>query len=446
MRDSSLGEAQTGYFTTDANGIPVPLTLQQYLGDFVYGQPVIAMSYAERILKKYSEELRLASDPGAKVFGHDVEWVAGVYLTREVTSPFEGFFPILAQSDPQTQLSPPFGSFNDPSAYDEFSGFAQVTYHFNPAWDITAGGRVTKVNQSNTIFYGNGLFTTGLAGDQMYGPIRSYETSGTWSVAPRWHIDANNLIYARVATGFRPGGPQTPIPNPPAGLPYSFHSDSTVNYELGWRSELFDHRLSVDLAAYYIDWSSIQIVTTTVVNGGSYSFTGNAGHARTDGVEWTFDWRPVAGLDLGVVGSWTNAELTTDALTLGGKSGDRLPFVPQITNSVNADYAWPWFADFKGFVGGTWTYNGDVYTSFVSPSGLTLSGDRVKLPGYNTVDLHAGVRDDRWTFEVYVKNLNNSHALTDYISQGALGPNFSVYGSAPIIQPRTIGLRVAVSY
>ncbi len=113
---------------------------------------------------------------------------------------------------------------------------------------------------------------------------------------------------------------------------------------------------------------------------------------------------------------------------------------------MNADYSWPWFADFKGFVGGTWTYVGDVYTNFVAPSSVPLSGPRVKLPAYNTVDLHGGIKDDRWTLELYVKNLGNSHALTDYISAGALGPNGSVYGSGPIIQPRTVGFRLAVNY
>ncbi len=120
-------------------------------------------------------------------------------------------------------------------------------------------------------------------------------------MAPRWHLDQNNLIYLRVATGFRPGGPETPIPNPPPGYPPGFHSDSTVNYELGWRSELFDNRLSVDLAAYYIDWTSIQIVTLTVVDGADFVFTGNAGQARTDGVEWSFQWTPINRLNLGVV-------------------------------------------------------------------------------------------------------------------------------------------------
>src|SRR5258708_6740098 len=90
MRDSSFGASQTGYFLTDANGNPVPITLQQYLGEFVYGQPIISLSYAERILKMYNDELRLTSNPGFQVSGHNVEWTAGVFLTRQVTSPFEG--------------------------------------------------------------------------------------------------------------------------------------------------------------------------------------------------------------------------------------------------------------------------------------------------------------------------------------------------------------------
>ncbi len=189
MRDSSLDETQTGYFQTDSNNLPVPLTLQQFLGADVYGQPVIALSYAERILKKYSEEVRLTSDPGFKIDGHDVEWTAGAYLTREVTSPFEGLLSDRgAEFTANPQLSPPFGSFNDPSSYDEFSGFAQATYHFDPAWDISVGGRVTRVNQSNTIFYGNGLSRPGLPAMRPWDPSgpTKRRKRGPWRRAGTW--------------------------------------------------------------------------------------------------------------------------------------------------------------------------------------------------------------------------------------------------------------------
>ena len=210
---------------------------------------------------------------------------------------------------------------------------------------------------------------------------------------------------------------------------------------------LFDNTFSVDLAAYYIDWTSIQIIDTYASHGGIYTFTGNGGTARIDGVEWSFAWRPLEGLTLGVVGSWTDAELTQDATALGGAKGDKLPFVPDVTGSVNADYSWPWFAKFKGFVGGTWTYNGSVYTSFNAPGTTTeLLGARAQLPAYKTLDLHAGIQDNNWTLQAYVKNLNNSHALLDYLPESGLGPNYSVYGVGPIIQPRTIGLRLAFNF
>jgi iron complex outermembrane receptor protein len=441
MKDDAISQSETGYF------IPgVPLSLQQYLSDFVYGQPVVVTDQTSSTLKKYNEELRLTSEPGAQMFGHDVEWQAGIFMTREVTSPFSGIFNVYAVSDLTTPLSPPFGTFNAPATYDEFSTFAQATYHFNPAWDLTVGGRFTTVSQKDQVFYGNGLFTTGLTGDLLLPETKSNQSSETWSVAPRWHLDEDNLIYARVATGFRPGGPELNIPSAPAGYPQSYQSDSTVNYELGWRSELFDKTVSVDLAAYYIDWSQIQIITTYVIGAAQYNVTGNAGSARTDGVEWNLNWAPLEGLNLNVVGSYTSAELTADAIPLGGAKGDHLAFVPPITNSVNVDYSWPWFGDYKGFAGGTWTYNGSVYVDFVAPSTAPLYGARTQLPGYNLVNLHGGIQDNRWTVEAYVKNLGNSHALTDYIPEGAYGPGGSVYGEAPIVQPRTIGLRVAFNY
>ena len=439
LKNNAVSEPETGEILPG-------LSVQTYLQDFVYGVPVVVTDYTSNVLHKYNEELRLASDPGAQLFGHDLEWQGGVFMTREVTSPFEGIFNVFETGDYGTPLAPAFGTFNAPSKYGELSAFAQATYHFTSALDLTVGGRVTTVGQSDQVFYGNGLFTTGLTGNLLLPETKSEQWSETWSVAPRWHLDEDNLVYVRVATGFRPGGPELNIPSAPAGFPQSYHSDSTTNYEVGWRSELFDKTVSVDLAAYYIDWSQIQIISTFIVNSAQFNLTGNAGSARTEGLEWNLDWRPLEGLNIGLVGSWTSAELTKNAPALGGAKGDSLAFVPPITNSLNVDYSWPWFDDYKGFAGGTWTYIGNEWVDFVAPSTAAFFGPRTQLPGYSLVNMQGGIENDRWTFEAYVKNLGNAHALLDYVPEGALGPSGTILGEAPITQPRTIGLRVAFRY
>ena len=128
----------------------------------------------------------------------------------------------------------------------------------------------------------------------------------TYSFAPRWHVDANTMVYARLATGYRPGGPNAQPVAPPAGTPQEYGADKTVNVELGVRSTQLDGRLSIDVAAFHVDWKDIQLFE--VVNG--IGINANGGKAKSQGVEWTFAYVPVHGLTLGWTGAYTDAKLT----------------------------------------------------------------------------------------------------------------------------------------
>src|SRR4029077_10842995 len=163
----------------------------------------------------------------------------------------------LSAADPATILAPAVGGAIVPGDYKETSYFADITYHFTTALDLELGGRGTNVKQNSQV-------TTFCC--VLYGPtttpfpaLFSSQSSTTWSVAPRWHINEDPLAYARVSTGFRPGGPNLPtptLPNPPV-----FKSDSTKNYEIGIRTDLFDKTFSIDMAVFYIDWKDIQILS-----------------------------------------------------------------------------------------------------------------------------------------------------------------------------------------
>lgn len=425
---------------TDSSGTEIApgVTDAEYLGALVYGQPIYGRFNENDELHKYNQELRLSSEPESTVAGHAFEWQGGVFLSRETTYHGEDYS-ALSQAEPQTVLSPPLGSLAAPAVYKEASIFGEVTYHFSPALDLSVGGRGTDIDQHSQLSYTAGL---------LFGPtnlelpaLKSSQTAATLSTALRWHIDENNLLYERIASGFRPGGPELNIPGAPAGYPSSYKSDSTVNYEVGYRTILFNKTLSVDVAAYYVDWTQIQIISlfTAQTSGSVFAVTGNAGAATTEGLEWNLDWTPLARLNIQLVGSLTRATLRSDAPTLGASRGDFLPYVPNISNSLNIDYDWNAPNDYHPYVGGTWSYIGREYTEF-SSSPLLVS--HFELPGYGTSSLRAGLKKGQYTAEIYVKNLTDVRALTFYQSEGAPGG----YGEGAIIQPRTIGIRLAYQY
>jgi len=168
--------------------------------------------------------------------------------------------------------------------------------------------------------------------------------------------------------------------------------------------------------------------------------TGNVGAATSRGLEWTVGWSPLSGLRLSDNGAYTDAHLTQDAPLLGGARGDVLAYVPHWSNNLNIDYEWPVFSDFSAFTGGSWTYTGSRYGDF-APAGTTTE-DHPKLPSYSTFNLQLGVKDKSYTLELYGRNLTDERGISSYNNM----QGYNQTGLLTLIQPRTIGLRVAATY
>jgi outer membrane receptor protein involved in Fe transport len=251
----------------------------------------------------------------------------------------------------------------------------------------------------------------------------------TYSLSPRFKISDDAMIYGRIASGFRPGGPL--FAQPPA--PQFYTSDKTVNYEVGFRGSFFDGRLTADLAAYHIDWTDIQVITRVTINSITYTTIGNAGTAESKGLEWNIRYKPIDNLTLSVVGAYTDATLTENAPSLGGRAGDRLPYVPEFSSSLNVDYVWPAFGDFEAYAGGTWSYIGSRFGDFSTAATAT---NHDEIPDYSNLNLQAGLRNDRYTLQLYVNNLTNEVGILNYSNEG--GANQT--GFANVTTPRTIGV------
>ena len=112
--------------------------------------------------------------------------------------------------------------------------------------------------------------------------VESSESPFTYSFAPRFELEQNASIYGRVATGFRPGGPNVLPPAAPADVPRTYDSDRLTSYELGLKAGGGPaDKFSLDLSAFYLDWEDIQLFA--VVN--NFGINGNGGTAVSKGLE-----------------------------------------------------------------------------------------------------------------------------------------------------------------
>jgi outer membrane receptor protein involved in Fe transport len=393
------------------------------------GPPFDGYGYAEAYRigqKKFTQEVRLASS-GERTLA----WQTGVYYTDENTTNHQRILPHEVATrrpdfTPLDALGDELFVASLPASYDEIAAFGNVTWTFSPTFDVTFGARYGKNEQ---------VYKQKASGALLVTDVRKTSSDATWTylVNPRWRPSDDVMVYARIANGYRPGGPNVVPPNA-ASIPASFEPDSLVSYEVGVKADWFDRRLSLDTAAFYIDWTDVQLGMSR--NG--FTFRGNGGKARSWGSETALRWLPADGLTLAVSAAYTDARLAADVVDGEGKRGNRLPYVPRLSGSVNADYERPLNDAWRWFVGTTYRYSGDRTAEFgVAADGL------LKIPSYGQWDLRAGLEHEHWTLSAYVKNVRDDGNV---VSIGTLGATPADGYSASVLQPRTVGVSVAWSF
>jgi outer membrane receptor protein involved in Fe transport len=261
--------------------------------------------------------------------------------------------------------------------------------------------------------------------------VTSSESPFTWSVSPRFEFSDATSMYARIATGFRPGGPNVLPPGTPPGTPTSYDSDELTSYELGLKTGSADGRFGFDLALFYLDWADIQLFA--VVN--SVGLNANGGTAVSKGVEFTATARPVDGLQLSLMTAYTDAYLTQDTHpVVGGLDGDPLPWVPEWSFSFGGDYEWGVFGDATAYVGGQVAYTGKRTADF----GNRDAGGSIREAGsYTLLDIRTGILWERWSIELYGKNVTDERGINDIAEPGPFPGGAVAIGA---IRPRTYGV------
>ena len=130
---------------------------------------------------KFTQELRLSSPES-----ESLEWLVGAYYTKEKSriDP-QDFFVVEAGTETIASDIPTFIEVFLRSEYEEYAGFANLTWHLTPRFDVTFGGR-----QSHNSQFADQLIDTTNLGGIVDAPPRasSSEDVFTYSVAPRFEL------------------------------------------------------------------------------------------------------------------------------------------------------------------------------------------------------------------------------------------------------------------
>ncbi|SDE51574.1 TonB-dependent receptor [Rhodospira trueperi] len=371
-----------------------------------YSQSVFQHSLADYNEYQFSQEVRLDG------VTEDFTWSAGAFYSlfhQNQTMDGLGAMELKSTGDHDT---------------DSQAVFGEVTYALTETVKLTGGLRLhrTHVETDETVVH------------HTFGFTHSYDDEDTflgWNgrVALTYLPTDTDTLFASVARAYKPGGFQTAHANAITGLQEpttGYGAATTLTYEVGYKGQFFDRRLSFDATAFFSETSDEQVVGYDPV-----TFAGRYSNIDTQayGLELGSRWRATRELTLGGSLALTRAYAAQDGdLGWNGlvEKGDDLPNTPLLAYTLFADYR-----DDLPF--------GPAGTMWFARADFAHSGERWgeatntnRIPESDILNLSLGFEADSYRVVGYVNNALDDEVV-DFAAFGRSRPGasrqFGVRGS-----------------
>lgn len=232
--------------------------------------------------------------------------------------------------------------------------------------------------------------------------------------------------YFSLSKGYKTGGFNTTFESEEHR---SFDPETSINYEIGWKTSIPEKQFLASLALFYIDWKNQQIYQT--VPSGRGSMIVNAGESYSTGFEIEMQSRVMKNLNAFFNLGYNEAKFdsyvkneTTDY------SGNYIPYAPKMTLYTGANYRIPlsgkfiqgifFQASYNGFGKHYWHEDNQDYQDYYGLMNATITLENKYF---------------EWSF--WGKNLLNADYNSFYFT--ALGNAYVQRG-----RPRLIGTSIRI--
>jgi iron complex outermembrane receptor protein len=420
LQTKEKGVSLTG--THDFSGVQL-LSITAYRDSYLHAiidadQTPVSLVAVDQTQKdeQFSQEVQLLSTTPGRF-----KWVVGGY-----------YFWSRGTYDPLvTTVTQPFGTIiatiTSKQTLNSYAAFAQGTYEFGESTHLTGGLRYTiddraiDANSDTATPFGPMLLS---AQDS-----KTFKKL-TWRLSLDHRFSPNLLGYISYNRGFKSGSFVPQI------IPLQQLKPETLDaFEVGLKSDMFDHRVRINAAAYYYNYKNIQI--NEIIDGLLTPFDGKG--ARSYGIDLDAQAKVTHALTLmagfayihdrykSFPGGYTTTNVidpTTfqfTVLTPYNSTGNRLQDTPDWTANIGATYTVGPITAAASY------YYNDGY--YVDP------GNRVREPHYNIVDASITWTspNNHLSLKVWGKNLTNA-LYSEQLDATSTGDNRV---AAP---PRTYGV------
>ena len=390
-------------------------------------------------LNQLSEEFRISTTGAGPYFNQ-----GGIYLFREN----------LRVDSLDYYAGSPDIALDQEQSTNALGVFDSATYKVTPDLVLGAGIRLSTEHKNYSVYCSN-------IGPSSCTPptpnvVHAHYTGPSFDVSIDDAITQNANVYGRIASGYL--GPaldgrnvEYDFGNTVAGAFTSARAETTISYELGLKSSLFDNLANFNLSLFRWDTHDLQLTAV----GGQFNSTQlkSAKNAIGQGVEAQLDARPIPNLLIGGSASYNFTEIKDPNLIVSGCgggctmlsppvpgqagfyyiNGNPLPNAPRWVLDGHMRYTQP-VADEKDiYLDTDWSYRSDV--NFFLYQAVEFKGQSLVQGG-----LRIGYEDHAHGFEIaaYARNLLNQIRVTGAIDFDNL--------TGFVNDPRIIGVDARVKF
>lgn len=253
-----------------------------------------------------------------------------------------------------------------------------------------------------------------------------------WLINPSYKLTDSTLLYASAARGEKSGAVEfnNDASSADYGRPLNVKPEQALDFELGFKTLLFDNRLLLNANLYYTQIKDYQgnvtVPDPTPTNlNNTRGFLGNIPEVIARGLEFTTAFAATPNLRLNFSGAYNDAfykefdSVTTDVANpvLVDFSGRQLHGAPKVTLSYGADYNYFFGAGYRAHFFVNNAYRSGTYI------GATQAASTYQ-DAYNITDGGVGIgsASDKWEFTVIARNIFDKDYKTGASSFGNTGP------------------------
>lgn len=374
---------------------------RNHQGDLDFSPADVLRQYQDSNSKTFNQEIKLSS---ADKEDSKLSWDLGAFYQKSdklnylnATADFGFFAPPYSPSGIQSTLA----ESDFTNTYSTFAGFGFLDYKVSDKFTVSAGLRYDndKIEQDNRTLNTNPSKT-----DSQLQPKISLSLKAS----------ENTLLYTNYGRGYRSGGFNQATT---VRFGESYDAEITDNFEFGLKNSLWNDRLILNMATYYINFKNQQQYALLIDGGAGNILIGNFNFPKSEsyGFEVDFKLRTSKYLDLLASYGLSKSKILegTSTYSIGANdvmdvSGKNTPLIPQNSFVLGLE------SNFN--VSEKVTFNGNLSLKGTGKIYWHEDNDAVSA-SYNLLNARFGLSFDNISINVWGSNILDQQYITEFFDQ-----------------------------